>query len=194
MVTPGGTRPKLSRELIVTKARAIADASGLDALTLRELAHALGTGQASLYRHIADRNELLGLLVDDVALEFPTADPELPPRERLIRVWLDLHAFLSAHQWVAKVIAEGEYVSRNAAPFAGHQLACLTAAGVRPDDALRAYRALYNLLLGFLLNKHPMGHHLEPAGPAPSTEDDEFHWAVTRFLGGLLPAEHPDAP
>ncbi|MFC4078632.1 TetR/AcrR family transcriptional regulator [Amycolatopsis samaneae] len=189
MVTPGGARPKLSRELIVTKARAIADASGLDALTLRELAHALGTGQASLYRHIADRRELLGLLVDDVALEFPTADPGLAPRERLLKVWLDLHAFLSAHEWVAKVIAEGEYISRNAAPFAQRQLDSLTGAGLGTEDAMRAYRTLYNLLLGFLLNKHPMGHHLEAV--PPSTEDEEFRWAVSRFLDCLLPGEPP---
>jgi hypothetical protein len=48
-----------SRARIVAEARLIADEEGLEALTLRRLATRLEAGQASLYRHVADRGELL---------------------------------------------------------------------------------------------------------------------------------------
>lgn len=186
MVGEAGVRQKLSRDLIVAAARGLADTAGLDALTLRELAQELGTGQASLYRHIADRRELLSLLADDVARGFPQGDPDLPLPQRLVQVWLDTYAYLSRHRWAARVITDGDLVSPNAVPFAERQLAYLAEAGLSPSDAMHAYRTLFNLLLGYLLNQHPMGHHREGGHDTPGpTDDDGFAWAVRRFVSSF---------
>jgi AcrR family transcriptional regulator len=69
----------LSRELITDAALAIVDREGLDALTMRSVAQALGTGAASLYAHVASKDELVELLVERVIgeVEFGgEADPE----------------------------------------------------------------------------------------------------------------------
>jgi AcrR family transcriptional regulator len=63
------TRPRadgLTLTRIVEVALALVDCEGLDALTVRRLATDLETGSASLYRHIASRDELLVLMVDHV--------------------------------------------------------------------------------------------------------------------------------
>ncbi|MBA8922873.1 AcrR family transcriptional regulator [Kutzneria viridogrisea] len=191
MVTPEANRPRLSRDLIVAAARSVADSTGLDSLTLREVARELGTGQASLYRHIADRRELLGLLADDLALGFPLADPALPPRERLPALWQSLHGYLSRHRWAARVIVDGEHTSRNAVPFVDSLLDCSAAVGMGPALAMRTYQAVYNLLLGYLLNEHPMGHDREGGQrPLPGWHvaggQDAFCWAMRCLLDGVL--------
>jgi AcrR family transcriptional regulator len=70
-------REPLSREAIVDAALAILDADGVDALTIRRLGQELGTGAASLYWHIAGKDELGELVYDRIMgeIELPEPDP-----------------------------------------------------------------------------------------------------------------------
>ncbi|MDI5961330.1 TetR/AcrR family transcriptional regulator [Streptantibioticus silvisoli] len=197
----------LSRPLIVAAARWIADHDGLDAMTVRAVAQRLGTGQASLYRHIADRRELLVLLADDVAARLPLPREGLEPGEQFTGQWLDAYDYLRGHHWAARIIAEGAQVRAGGAAFADSALAVLTtASGADRGDALRAFRVLWHLMLGHLVNSHPVGHprthedagtapgpHDEPS-PAPGTQTpappsdaarDDFAWALPLVLAGL---------
>ena len=82
---------------------AIVDAGGLDALSMRSVAQALGTGPASLYAHIADKDELLTLLIERVAgeLELPEPDPE-HWQEQLKAMVRATHYGLLAHRDLAR--------------------------------------------------------------------------------------------
>ncbi|MFI1911902.1 TetR/AcrR family transcriptional regulator [Nocardia sp. NPDC020380] len=191
----------LSRAAIVTAARRIADADGLGAITLRRVAQELNTGQASLYRHITDRRELLTLLNDDLAQAFPVPTGGTP-RERLLAQWLGAHRLLLEHPWAAKVIVDASSATESAIPFAEAAMATLAEAGLAPETAAHAYRATWHLLIGHVVNDHPLGHpgfDLDPAEhPAltavrpylisadPATE---FEWALRRLLDGLF-ADH----
>ena len=75
--TQGRRRPPLSRDAIVDAALAILDAEGVDALTIRRLGEKLGTGSASLYWHIAGKDELCELVYDRIMgeIELPALDP-----------------------------------------------------------------------------------------------------------------------
>ncbi len=190
-------------------ARRIADDEGLDALTVRRVAQRLGTGQASLYRHIEDRDELLRLLAEDVAVHLPGPKECPDVREQVIGQWLDAYDYLSQHRWAARIIAEGEHVADGASAFAESALDALRvlAGGAQESraDLARVYRVLWHLLLGHVLNVHPVGHtHSEGAGlesadkseepdtvPAPgphaaSTSRDDLVWALPRVLDGML--------
>jgi AcrR family transcriptional regulator len=70
-------REPLTRERIVAAAITILDRDGLDAVSTRRVAEDLGTGSASLYAHVASRDELLELMVDRIAgeVEVPEPDP-----------------------------------------------------------------------------------------------------------------------
>ncbi len=65
----------LSREIILDAALAILDEQGLDAVTMRAVAERLDTGPASLYAHVADKDEMINALLDRVISEI-----ELPSR------------------------------------------------------------------------------------------------------------------
>ncbi|MBB5907159.1 TetR/AcrR family transcriptional regulator [Actinoalloteichus hymeniacidonis] len=66
----------LSRARIVAVAIEIADADGLDAVSMRRIAEQLGSGTMSLYRHVSGKDDLTVAMVDTVteAYAYPDAD------------------------------------------------------------------------------------------------------------------------
>jgi AcrR family transcriptional regulator len=59
-----GPKPTLTLDRIVSAAIAVADAEGLEALSMRKVAEALGVGTMSLYRYVPGKAELLDLMLD----------------------------------------------------------------------------------------------------------------------------------
>lgn len=184
-------RPALRRAAIVAAARRIADSEGLAALTLRRIAAEFDTGQASLYRHIANRAELLHLLADDLAATYPIMGAgAVRSTTGVVRQWKALHDQLADHPWSAKLIADGVYLGRGADDTARALIAQLERIGLDPDVAARTYRALWHLTLGHLLSDHPFGHphtddthNARRARPA-HTDDDGFGWELRRLIVG----------
>ncbi|GAB2487269.1 TetR/AcrR family transcriptional regulator [Streptosporangium sandarakinum] len=66
--------PHLTVERIVRAGIAIADAEGLDALSMRRVAMDLGTGAMSLYRHVASKDDLVTLMVEAAMTDVPLPD------------------------------------------------------------------------------------------------------------------------
>lgn len=103
---PQGQRPSLSREQIVRAAIELADAEGLEALTMRRLATKLGAGAMSLYWHIPNKEDLLDLMLD-------AAFGEVALPERLSGDWradlrLFAHAMLGVlrrHTWLPSLLS-----------------------------------------------------------------------------------------
>jgi len=73
----GRSRAALTRQAIVTAALHVLDEAGLDGLSMRRVADELGTGAASLYWHVADKERLIHLMLDRVMgeIELPEPDP-----------------------------------------------------------------------------------------------------------------------
>src|SRR6476661_5122429 len=80
---PRGPKPTLTVPQIVESAIAIADAEGIDNVSMRRVAERLGVGAMSLYRYVPSKAELLDLMVDAVYGERPApADADGGWRER----------------------------------------------------------------------------------------------------------------
>ncbi|MGW4722340.1 TetR/AcrR family transcriptional regulator [Streptomyces sp. NPDC004291] len=100
-----GPKPGLTVGRIVTAAVALADAEGLDAVSMRRVAGELGVGTMSLYRYVPGKTELLDLMLDRVQGEALPADPPAPTHWRdtvtaLARTTLGLYR---AHPWLLRV-------------------------------------------------------------------------------------------
>ena len=93
----------LSRDAIVEVALAIVDEHGVDGLSMRAVAHALDTGPASLYAHVADKDELLELLLDEVIGEMRLAPAELSWQEQLKFFVREQRRILTQHRDLARV-------------------------------------------------------------------------------------------
>ncbi|MBN6051930.1 TetR/AcrR family transcriptional regulator C-terminal domain-containing protein [Nonomuraea sp. RK-328] len=137
---PSQPRPQLSQELIVDAGLRILDAEGLDALSMRRVAHELGTGPASLYAHVAAKEELLELIYDRVLGEvrFPDYDPS-----RWLTVLrqcaLELHRVIVGHADVARAALASIPTGPNAIRLAEFIFGLLIDAGMPPRDASLAF-------------------------------------------------------
>jgi AcrR family transcriptional regulator len=88
----------LSRAAVVDRALALADAEGLDAVTIRRLGQEFGVTPMALYWHVKNKDELLDAMGDALwAGMVYDADPELPWEDALKEVVQALVAALRAH-------------------------------------------------------------------------------------------------
>lgn len=116
------TEAKLSREAIIDTAIELADAEGLDALSMRRIAERMGVGAMSLYRHVPGKDELVAAMTDEVARRYP-----YPPAEGRGWSWRDrVHIaadvdwrLYQQHPWVLLTFATPRY------SFGPQSLACL---------------------------------------------------------------------
>ncbi|GAA1992661.1 TetR/AcrR family transcriptional regulator [Catenulispora subtropica] len=98
-------RTPLSQEAIVEAALHILETEGYDGLSMRRVASELGTGAASLYAHVANKDELMKLVIDRVfdSVEFPEPDPERWV-EQVREMMRGTRRILQAHPGIARAM------------------------------------------------------------------------------------------
>src|SRR5919202_5527903 len=89
-----GPRPTLSREEITRAAIELADAEGLDAVSMRRIAAKLDAGATSLYWYVSSKDDLFELMVDDVVGEIAVPEPSGDWRNDLREIARAIHATL----------------------------------------------------------------------------------------------------
>src|SRR4051812_11345236 len=92
-------RPRLNRESVLTNAVALADRAGMDGLTMRTLAQELGVVPMALYKHVANKDELIDGMVDIVWAEVGIPDATAGWRPALRARAVSLRDALSRHRW-----------------------------------------------------------------------------------------------
>lgn len=211
-----GPAPEHSRAEIAATSVALADGSGLAAVTMRSAAAAIGTGPASLYRYVATRDELVELMADQVYGEYRYIAPEPGrPVASLLRLAHQARAIYHRHPWLLDVPATGGLPGPNAVAFIEQALAALAGTGLTGPEKLEtiglfsgAVRLLAQTeisqqragqdtaqwqgsLAGYLMDIVAGGQHpqLAAALAEPPGEPAEplFDRALTRILTGLLP-------
>ncbi len=98
-----GPRPRHSVDDVVDAAIAIADADGLDAVTMRAVAERLGTSPMSLYTYVPGKAELLDLMLDALYLAMGRKPFRLRWRARLRAVAEANRELYARHPWAARV-------------------------------------------------------------------------------------------
>ena len=133
---PPAPRPQLSRDVIVDAALRLLDAEGLDGVSMRRVADELGTGPASLYAHVANKEELLDLVLDRVLAEVELPEPD-PARwqEQLRELGLQMYRIYGEHADIAAVSLANVPTSAHALRIAEGTLAILLAGGLPPKIA-----------------------------------------------------------
>jgi AcrR family transcriptional regulator len=176
----------LTIERVVAAAATIVDNEGLTALTVRRIAESLGTGSATLYRHVASREELLELVLDQVIGEVELPPAELPGRRRCELLSTELRRVLLRHAALVPVVATSRLQGPNATDRAVHGLRNLVDAGFDQPVALQGYLGLLHFVIGsvfFEANRsEDIRHH-------PHDPDEVFAFGLKAFLDGME-AEH----
>jgi AcrR family transcriptional regulator len=127
-------QPALSRAVIVREAIAMLDADGIEALSMRKLGARLNAGATSLYRHVATKDELMELAVDEVFGEIivPPADSR-DWRAAATEAADSLRATALRHPWLGSVLAQAglAYLGPKLMSVTERLAALFTAAGFR---------------------------------------------------------------
>jgi AcrR family transcriptional regulator len=146
------TRKPLSSARVLQAAVALADEAGLQAFSMRGLAQELGVVPMALYKHVANKEELLDGMVDIVFSEIELPSEDLDWRTAMRRRAISTRAALKRHSW-----AIGMMESRHPGPanLQNHNavMCCLRTAGFSFKMAIHAYSLQDAYIYGFALQE-----------------------------------------
>ncbi|MEV7420005.1 TetR/AcrR family transcriptional regulator [Streptomyces sp. NPDC089919] len=207
-----GRRPSFSREAITAAAVAVADAEGLDAVTMRRVAAEVGAGVMSLYSYAPDKDTLLELMVDHITAELAATDPPTGDWRADLKALAHLQrAHMLRHPWLPAALATRRSPGPHTLAVLEHALAVLRPSGLAGGAKIEVFAQLTAFVAGhtgyeiaqartaeapgraeaearYLLAVASDGRHpelleaLTTAGPSPTTPEATF----TRFLGRLI--------
>jgi AcrR family transcriptional regulator len=170
-------RAGLSQDRIVAAAVELLDADGLEALSMRTLAARMDTKATSLYRHVANKDELIELVVDEVYGEMEIS-PSGPWRASVADAARSLRAMVLRHPWVASVLGQvglaelGPNLSDRSAAL----LALFTGGGFPDDEADLAMKTVLGYVVGMTVSEAAYVQLLARSG---QSEDDLSQHGVT---------------
>ena len=214
------TRKPLSRARVLQAAVALADEAGLEAFSMRALAQELGVVPMALYRHVANKDELLDGMVDIVFSEIELPSGDLDWRSAMRRRATSTRVALKRHSW-----AIGMMESRHPGPanLRNHNavMGCLRKAGFPFEMAVHAYSVQDAYIYGFALQEkdlafetpdsageaaqrraetidapHDYPYLVEITTKLPESGYDsavEFAWGLDLILDGLERLRHAGA-
>lgn len=140
---------KLTRQAIVHAAVRLADSDGLHAVTIRRLAAELDVKPMSLYVHIATKDDLLALMMDEVVGEM-LIDKPLPAnwRDALRASAKKAHAAYASHPWVLEAFARGSVLGPNALQQARQEARALAGMGLPAQDVWMIVATVGDFVIG----------------------------------------------
>jgi len=146
---PAVRRERLNRDRVLRSAVALADEAGIGAVSMRGLAKELGVVPMALYKHVADKDELLDGMVDVVIGEFAQADPSQDWKDRIRQRILAARRAVLRHPWARQAI-ESRTNRTPAVPGYMDSLAGeFRAGGFSADLTHHVMHALGNRIWGF---------------------------------------------
>jgi AcrR family transcriptional regulator len=176
-------RPRLSKAAVVRRALALADAGGVDALTIRRLAQELGVTPMALYWHFRSKDDLLDGLADQLWSEIGTdIDPATSWLDQLRGLMESLVAVLRAHPSASQLLMAGKKDGPAYLAVTEVTLDVLRRAGFSPQDAAAIARS--GLWTSLTLAMSEPGYQ-----PATSREEQAERLRRNRIQLAMLPPD-----
>jgi AcrR family transcriptional regulator len=195
----------LTRARVVAKALEIADAEGLDAVSIRRVATELKARPMSLYTHIAAKDDLVALMLNEVSGELLVPEP-LPGdwRAALRAIASRSYAAYLAHPWMLSAFGRGPRVGPNLLRRAEQSAAAVAGLRADPADAWTALTIVHEWTMGHALHTvtlredGQLRERLQDADPGSfprmtrvfgagheQPRDDTFELALEAILDGI---------
>jgi AcrR family transcriptional regulator len=205
-------RPPLTKERVLHAAVDLADREGLGALTMRRLGAELGVEAMSLYKHVANKEEILDGIVEVVVGEIEIPVEEADWKVTMRRRAASARAVLSRHSWAIGLLEGRGSMGPGALRYLDAILGSLRSAGFSVENAARAFWLLDSYVYGHVIQEasvpssepgttnEPVGSNLERARTEEFPHlvevrerarehgyslDDEFEFGLELILDGL---------
>ncbi|WP_249667402.1 TetR family transcriptional regulator [Cellulomonas fengjieae] len=192
--SPGrpGPRPGLTLDRIADAAIALADAEGIEAVSMARLAESLGFTTMSLYRYVSSKDEVVSLMSDRASGRPPAVGPEVGGwRERLELLLAVQQPILAAHPWLARTSQVLHAVGPGRLAWMEAMLSALDGTPLTEEQKVGAI----GLLASHTLDQLRIGEELSGSGRATAM-GSPADGAPAPDLGELIttlasPDEHP---
>ena len=148
-----GRPAQWSRAEITGVALRVADAEGLDAVSMRRVAAELGTGAASLYRYVETREDLLDLMTDAAGAEYQLAPPTGDWLADLIGFGEQARATFRRHRWLAGLAITRPVIGPNGIGLLEHFLTVLQGHPANLAAKMEAFGMLNGITAAFALQE-----------------------------------------
>jgi AcrR family transcriptional regulator len=178
-----GRRPPLSRDEIVRAAIELADAEGLEALSMRRLAARLGSGATSLYWHVASKEDLYELVFDQVLGELDLPDPPAAGwREGICDLARRVRALMRRHPWLV-LLGVQPGLGPNALAYYRHAAALFRDVGGDDTFVIQVLGAVNNYVMGFGHRETARAQTVRRSGLSGAEWEDRFRDYLERVVG-----------
>jgi AcrR family transcriptional regulator len=175
------SRGRLNRHRVLTTAIALADASGIESLTMRRLGDELGVEAMSLYNHVANKEDLLNGMVDAVFAEIELPSHSDDWKTAMRKRSVSFRAALSRHPWATGLKDSGTNPGPATLRHHDRVIGTLRNAGFSIAMAAHAFSALDSYIYGFAMQEKSL----------PFTTEEETA-AMAHIMLAQLPAnEYP---
>ncbi|MET9379061.1 TetR/AcrR family transcriptional regulator [Streptomyces sp. NPDC002992] len=187
--TGRGPKPAYSRADIVAAAVRLADADGIDALSMRRIAAEIGCGTMSLYNYVPRKEDLYELMVDAVSGEYDLPDPPSGDwRADMFQVAREARGILRRHPWVIRLMTTGYAFGPNALRFLEGCLACLDGLDLPGGTKMELIATVNGTVMTIVANELAMA---ERARGLPWSEEQEQAVRAAYLRGKLAGGAYP---
>ncbi len=175
-------RPRipLTRERALASAMTLADAEGLEALTMRRLAKELGVEAMSLYHHVTNKDDILDGMADIVFSEIELPSHDVDWKTAMRQRAVSQRAALLRHPWALSILESR--TSPGPATLRHHDavLGRCRAAGFSVAMSAHAFSLIDSYIYGFVLQEITLPF-----------QDDNVEEQVEEIIGHLSPNQYP---
>jgi AcrR family transcriptional regulator len=158
---PAARRDPLNRDRVLRAAVALADDVGIEALSMRKLAERLGVVPMALYKHVANKEELLDGMVEVIVGEIDPPAQGADWKDAIRRRILSARRSLLRHRWAVEVIESRTHASPVVLAYMDSLIGLFRAGGFSVDLTHHVMHALGIRMWGFTREVFPT-----PAPPA----------------------------
>jgi AcrR family transcriptional regulator len=182
-----GPRPGLTAEAIVDAAIKVADAEGLEAVSMARVAKKLGFTTMSLYRHVANKDELLQLMWDASATGAETLVLEGDTWREKLTMWSSLQwDLLGQHPWITQMPMAAPPMAPNSVHFVDRGLGAFDGLSLRESDKLRIIGLISTYTLGDARMANDAARAIKQATAAGEVPDPTAMPSYESMLRGLV--------
>ncbi|MBW5247703.1 TetR/AcrR family transcriptional regulator C-terminal domain-containing protein [Streptomyces sp. P01-B04] len=183
-----GPKPAFSRADIAAAAVRIADAEGLDALSMRKVAAELGCGTMSLYNYVPRKEDLHELMLDAVSAGYEYPDPSGDWRADLLALAHQARGMMHRHTWVPRLMSPVYGFSPNALRYLEYALSCLDGVDARFGEKMELIAMLNGVVTTYTANEIATA---ERSRSLPWSEEQEQAARTGYLISQIMTGKYP---
>ncbi|WP_329387426.1 TetR/AcrR family transcriptional regulator [Streptomyces sp. NBC_01351] len=183
-----GPRPAHSRESIAAEAVRVADAEGIEAVSMRRVAAGIGAGTMSLYNYVPRKDDLYELMVDAVSGEYAFTEPTGDWRADLLALARQTRAVMHRHPWLPRLLSPVHGFSPNALAYLEHSLDCLAPLDAPDGEKLELIAAVNGMVSTYVAGELALAERARSLPWSEAAEADaRAAWIGSRLATGQYP-------